>query len=361
MITRASVSRLFARIATSLGDWRLRGWSAALFICAVFALAFAVRWFLLGELSARLLFPSFLLAVFIATWVVGVRAGVLGTAITMLTGTIVYSSDTAGLTSRDLYSLGFVLTLCCIGLAVVAKARRNRDQLRAGRRWYGSLLDHSTEAIGFVADDGSLRYLNRSARKLWNVDEAIIDRAASLALPLQRDGLPFSFNVASSGTIVYGKRRPLPAGLMAQHAGEWIPVTGCATWVDDPAYGKGLVFSLQWNEALRDATTELAVTRQQLDALLEANVVGVAALQSDGRRKSGARRPAGRPDPAGAHRHARLRRRAAHPGRRIDLGIAQPRHHRRRREPDARHPHRRPQAGGAASAFPPAVAAVDHR
>lgn len=270
-------------LASRLGNWRLEGWRALAFVLGAFALASAIRWFLLGELSVRLLFPSFLLAVVMTTWVAGVRAGVLGIAITVLTGLFVYGQDDSGLTLRDFYSLGFVLLICCMSVFLVYKARRTRDQLWAGRRWYGNLLDHSTEVVGFIARNGTLRYLNRSGHELWGIGEEALGRRARDVLPMQRDGMAFSLDTVSSGAQRGMPRHALPSGLCAKQGDQWIPVTGSVTHIQDPVHGKGLVFSLQWDEALRKATCELEVTRQHLDALLEADVVGVAALDSDGR------------------------------------------------------------------------------
>lgn len=270
-------------VASWLGNVRLEGATALVFVLTTLVLASSIRWFLLGELSVRLLFPTMLLAVFVSSWVGGTKAGVLGAAITALVGLYVYGNTGTGLTSRDLYSLGFVMVVCLIGIALVGRARTAHDQLREERGWYQALLDHSTEAIGFVAADGTLRYLNRSARGLWGVGDEVIGRPVAAVLQMRRMGQDFVLDAHPQGRATHGDHRRLPEGLAARQNGEWIAVSGSGTWIKRGRHGAGLVFSLQWDEALRHATTQLETTRRHLDALLDANVVGVAAIEEDGR------------------------------------------------------------------------------
>src|SRR5690606_35335154 len=149
------------------------------------------------------------------------------------------------------------------------------------RLWYQALLDHSTEAIGFVAANGTLRYLNRSARLLWGVGDEVIDRPVAEVLSMRRLDQNFVLDSRPQGPLTHGLHRRLPEGLTAQQNGSWVSVSGQGTWIKRGHYGEGLVFSLQWDEALRQATSQLQSTRQHLDALLDANVVGVAALDAE--------------------------------------------------------------------------------
>lgn len=266
-----------------LGDFRLDGVKGFLFVLAAFAAASAFRWFLLGDLSVRLLFPSFLLAVIASTWVAGTRGGVLGILITLLTGITIYGGDASGLTTRDLYSLGFISLVSCVSVLLVSKARRTREEVATGRRWFSTLLDHSTEAIGFVRNNGALYYLNRSGRELWAVPDDAVGMPMDEVLPMRCNGRPFvladDLVAPRNGEL----RRDLPSGLQIRRDDEWIDVTGCVTWIRESPYGRGMIFSLQWDEALVRATDQLEVTRRHLDALLEADVVGVATLDAEGR------------------------------------------------------------------------------
>lgn len=284
MKTRGTAYRRALSAASWLGNVRFEGLTAVIFVLATLALASAVRWFLLGELSIRMLFPTMLLAVFVSSWVGGIKAGILGAAITALVGMYVYSgTGDTGLSSRDYYSLGFVMLVCLVGIMLVGRARSAHDQLREERRWYQALLDHSTEAIGFVAADGTLRYLNRSAQSLWGVGTEVIGRPVADVLRMRRLDQQFVLDARPQPRDVHGQHRKLPNGLAAHQAGEWIAVSGSGTWIKRGRHGAGLVFSLQWDEALRHATTQLEATRRHLDALLDANVVGVAAVEADGR------------------------------------------------------------------------------
>lgn len=266
-----------------LGDFRLDGIKGLLFVLLAFAAASVFRWFLLGDLSVRLLFPSFLLAVVVSTWVAGTRGGVLGITITLLTGITIYGRDAAGLTTRDLYSLGFITLVSCVSVLLVSKARRTREEVSTGRRWFSTLLDHSTEAIGFVRNNGALHYLNRSGRELWGVPDEAVGMPMEDVLPMRCNGRPFVLADDLVPPRSGEPRRDLPSGLQIQRGDEWIDVTGCATWIRESPYGRGMIFSLQWDEALVRATGQLEVTRRHLDALLDADVVGVATLDADGR------------------------------------------------------------------------------
>lgn len=268
--------------ATWIGNLRLEGVAALVFVLATLALASLARWFVIGEFNSRELFPAFLLAAFISTWVVGVNAGVFVTVVTALLGLVVFGGDASGLTHRDLIALGFVILVCASGVALVGRARFAHDQLRTERRWFQALLDHSTEAIGFVAANGTLRYLNRSARMLWGVGDEVIDRPMAEVLSMRRLDQTFVLDTRPRAQSTPGLHCRLPEGLSARQNGSWVAVSGQGTWIKRGHYGEGLVFSLQWNEALRQATSQLEATRQHLDALLDANVVGVAVLDAEG-------------------------------------------------------------------------------
>ncbi len=230
----------------------------------------------------RMLFPTLLLAVFVSTWVGGMSAGFLGTAISALVGLMVYASADGGLKLKHIDSVSYILLVCVAGVALVGAARYATDRLRRERRWYEALLDHSMEAIGFVSSDGSLRYLNRSARKLWGVGDEVIGQPATVVLQMRRMEQAFELDPRAPGKRGATVRR-LPDGLSALQRDEWIAVTGSGTWIKRGQAGEGVVFSLQWDEALRNTTTQLQATRQRLDALLDADVVGVAVIEVDGR------------------------------------------------------------------------------